>query len=454
MSQLASWIAIISFLGILTPFVLSDTPANCTFDDIQGTWIFSETERNGVNSIDCFSNKSPVSKKIQLQLSRPNVAVDQYGNKGYWTVIYNQGFEITINQRIYFAFSNFKEDGPEVYSFCDQTLVGWSHDVLGRNWACCEGKHSIRQTPKVHTRVQFNQNGIYQHDRELIDNINGKQMSWTAREYSWMNGMSHGDLMRMRGGVKSQIHSRPSSASPSLLTRRMAEFLPDSWDWRNVSGTNYVPAVRNQGGCGSCYAFSSLGMIESRLRVATKNDVQINLSPQDIVSCSSYSQGCEGGFPYLVAGKYAQDYGVVAEVCSPYTGKDSTCSAEKCGRHYVSKYRYVGGYYGACNEELMKISLVNSGPLSVSFEVYPDFMHYSGGVYYHSQLSDQFNPFELTNHAVLLVGYGTDDTTGEDYWLVKNSWGTQWGEDGFFRIRRGVDECGIESIAVEVSVIP
>jgi len=102
----------------------------------------------------------------------------------------------------------------------------------------------------------------------------------------------------------------------------------------------------------------------------------------------------------------------------------------------------------------MKISLVNSGPLSVSFEVYPDFMHYSGGVYYHSQLTDQFNPFELTNHAVLLVGYGTDDTTGEDYWLVKNSWGTQWGEDGFFRIRRGVDECGIESIAVEVSVIP
>jgi len=60
----------------------------------------------------------------------------------------------------------------------------------------------------------------------------------------------------------------------------------------------------------------------------------------------------------------------------------------------------------------------------------------------------------LTNHAVLLVGYGTDDETGEDYWIVKNSWGTRWGEDGFFRIRRGVDECGIESIAVEVTVIP
>jgi len=151
--------------------------------------------------------------------------------------------------------------------------------------------------------------------------------------------------MKMRGGVKSQIHSRPPAASPTLLTRRLTEFLPDSWDWRNVSGVNYVPAVRNQGSCGSCYAFSSLGMLESRLRVATKNQMRVNLSPQDVVGCSSYSQGCEGGFPYLVAGKYAQDYGVVAEECNPYTGVDSACSTHKCARKYVSKYRYVGGQW-------------------------------------------------------------------------------------------------------------
>lgn len=454
MSQISFWIGTIFFVGIFTPFALADTPANCTFEDYEGTWIFSETERNGQNSIDCLNNKSPVSKEIQLQLLKPNVAVDRYGNKGHWTVIYNQGFEITINQRIYFAYSNFTEDGSEVHSYCDQTLAGWSHDVLGHNWACFQGKHSLYKAPKTHTQVQSDLGGIYKHDEELIASINKKQTGWTAKAYSWMSGMTHGDLMRMRGGKKSKIHSRPSAASPSLLQRRMAQYLPDSWDWRNVSGKNYVPSVRNQGSCGSCYAFSSLGMIESRLRVATKNDLQINLAPQDIVSCSSYSQGCEGGFPYLVAGKYAQDYGVVAEDCNPYTGQDSTCSSKKCSRTYVSKYRYVGGYYGACNEELMKMSLVKSGPMSVSFEVYDDFMHYSGGVYYRSQLVDRINPFELTNHAVLLVGYGTDVETEEDYWLVKNSWGTEWGEDGYFRIRRGVDECGIESIAVEVTVIP
>ncbi len=63
-------------------------------------------------------------------------------------------------------------------------------------------------------------------------------------------------------------------------------------------------------------------------------------------------------------------------------------------------------------------------------------------------LEDKFNPFEITNHAVLLVGYGVEKATGEKYWIVKNSWGTQWGEEGYFRIKRGVDECAIESIAV------
>jgi len=454
MSNSSLWLGIVFVVGLLTSLAVGDTPANCTFEDVEGTWIFSETERDGVSSIDCLNNRFPVSKKIKLHLSRPNVAVDKYGNKGHWTMIYNQGFEITINQRIYFAYSNFTEDGSDVNSYCDQTLAGWSHDVLGHNWACFEGAHSVSRTPKTHTRIPLESNGIYEHNKEFVDTINKKQNSWTAKEYSWMNGMTHGDLMKMRGGVKSRIHSRPSVASASLLTRRLAEFVPNSWDWRNVSGINYVPAVRNQGSCGSCYAFSSLGMIEARLRVATKNEMQVNLSPQDIVGCSSYSQGCEGGFPYLVAGKYAQDHGVVAEECNPYTGMDSTCSSKKCPRKYVSKYRYVGGYYGACNEEMMKISLVKSGPMSVSFEVYPDFMHYSGGVYHHSHLVDKFNPFELTNHAVLLVGYGTDAESGEDYWLVKNSWGSGWGEGGFFRIRRGVDECGIESIAVEVTAIP
>ncbi len=102
----------------------------------------------------------------------------------------------------------------------------------------------------------------------------------------------------------------------------------------------------------------------------------------------------------------------------------------------------------------MKISLVKNGPFAVAFEVYPDFFHYSGGVYKHTGLMDKYNPFEETNHAVLLVGYGVDSShSGTKYWIVRNSWGEGWGENGYFRIVRGEDECAIESIAVESTPI-
>ena len=281
--------------------------------------------------------------------------------------------------------------------------------------------------------------------------------------------------------------------------------MPVSFDWRNVNSVNYVSPVRDQGicicpfvenklklwllnyiaSCGSCYIFSSMALLESRVRIATNNSETPVFSTQEVVDCSQYSQGCEGGFPYLIAGKYAQDFGVISDDCYPYSGVDQKCSlplnstSTRCRkRTYTFQYNYIGtivtfwnhclwqflftgGYYGACNEDLMRLELVKSGPLSVGFEVYPDFMSYKGGVYSHGHNQDSslqsslgFSPFELTNHAVLIVGYGVDKASGEKYWIVKNSWGTNWGLDGYFWIKRGNDECGIESLAVAASPIP
>ena len=103
----------------------------------------------------------------------------------------------------------------------------------------------------------------------------------------------------------------------------------------------------------------------------------------------------------------------------------------------------------------MLLALHRNGPIAVSFEVYSDFSHYKHGIYQHTSLVDKlnrFNPFDLTNHVVLVVGYG-QDISGLKYWVVENSWGKSWGEEGFFRIVRGTDECGIESMAVESSPI-
>ncbi len=87
-----------------------------------------------------------------------------------------------------------------------------------------------------------------------------------------------------------------------------------------------------------------------------------------------------------MAGKYTEDFGSIAEECYPYKGEDSKCqpAAPNCPRQYGSKYHYVGGFYGACNEALMKVELVKNGPMSVSFMVYPDFVHYKTGIYHHT----------------------------------------------------------------------
>ena len=92
------------------------------------------------------------------------------------------------------------------------------------------------------------------------------------------------------------------------------------------------------------------------------------------------------GFPYLVAGKYAQDFGVIPEACYPYKAKDEHCHPTHlgCNRTYVSEYDYVGGFYGGCNEPLMRVELVKNGPIAVSFEVYEDLVMYKRGIYHHT----------------------------------------------------------------------
>ncbi|KAB0376430.1 hypothetical protein FD755_010874 [Muntiacus reevesi] len=388
--------------------VRGDTPANCTYPDLLGTWVF-QVGPSGQRDVNC----------------------------------------------------SYKEEGGKVTSYCHETMTGWVHDVLGRNWACFTGRKTGNTSENVNVNTarlagleETYSNRLYRYNHDFVKAINAIQKSWTAAPYVEYESLTLKDMIR-RGGGHSQRIPRPKPAPITAEIQEKISRLPKSWDWRNVHGINFVTPVRNQGPCGSCYSFASMGMMEARIRILTNNTQTPILSPQEVVSCSQYAQGCEGGFPYLVAGKYAQDFGLVEEDCFPYTGTDSPCSLkEGCFRYYSSEYHYVGGFYGGCNEALMKLELVHRGPVAVAFEVYNDFLHYRQGVYQHTGLRDPFNPFELTNHAVLLVGYGADAASGLDYWIVKNSWGTAWGEDGYFRIRRGTDECAIESIALAATPIP
>ena len=126
--------------------VNADTPANCTYEEIRGTWLFSIGEGGHDNTINCSEFKSV--SELQVELLFPDVAVDSEGNVGFWTLIYNQGFEVQINGKVYFAFSAYEKSGKKVVSYCDRTFNGWSHDIAEYkpgNWACYSGMYSTPQ---------------------------------------------------------------------------------------------------------------------------------------------------------------------------------------------------------------------------------------------------------------------------------------------------------------------
>jgi len=367
----------------------------------------------------------------------------------------------------YFAFFNFTKEGTKVVSHCSETFTGWYHDAVvnSTNWGCFKGVKPTENVDALTNTIDSseyypvqNLDKTFNNDAAFIANINAAQSSWTAAAYPEFEGIKMAKLLKSavkrvpkfrRAAHKKVVQQMKQFASLNSLK---ANDLPAAFDWRNSSkcAGGCVTPVRNQASCGSCFAFSSTGMVEARVLVQTSGQQKVILSPQDDINCDPYNQGCNGGFTYSVS-KYGQDYGLGTEECTPYRGVDGQCS-HKCAdstRIYIQKYEYVGGYYGATNEVNMMNELVANGPFSVDFEVYRDFFNYRSGVYHHTALNvNEPDPhFEDTNHAVLLVGYGVTGT-GEKYWIVKNSWGAGWGQSGYFWIKKGVDECGIESSAV------
>ncbi|KAJ8335259.1 hypothetical protein SKAU_G00408980 [Synaphobranchus kaupii] len=207
--------------------------------------------------------------------------------------------------------------------------------------------------------------------------------------------------------------------------------LPLSVDWRSKG---MVSPIRNQGACGSCWAFSVTGAMEGQMKNWTGK--LIPLSPQNLLDCStSYgNHGCKGGylskaFKYIIGNK-----GIDSDSSYPYEHREGKCRYSVRGRAgYCSGYRIVR----KGNEKALQSAVANVGPVSVGINaLLPSFHYYRGGLY------DDPTCGSKINHAVLVVGYGTD--RGRDFWLVKNSWGTGWGESGFIRMARNKkNQCGI-----------
>ena len=234
--------------------------------------------------------------------------------------------------------------------------------------------------------------------------------------------------------------------------------LPLSFDWREQHPL-CVHEVLNQGQCGSCWAFAATEVLSDRFCIASNGSVNVVLSPGDLLACEKLNLGCTMGSLPQWAFSYIKSNGVASNDCVPYTSGDGDtqkCSKGQCTnssimdvtsgknntRYYVTAYKNCGSLLRPSSHvnEIMKC-ILTGGPVDATFNVYSDFESYEDGVYTHK--SGSFKGL----HSVKVVGWGHDDTSGYDYWIVQNSWGRFWGNlGGYFHIRKGTNECGIERL--------
>jgi Cysteine protease len=277
---------------------------------------------------------------------------------------------------------------------------------------------------------------------KMIREINQHQTLWRA-SHNHITRMPKSQARRLLGVDFEKIPK--NTWDRKVYTAAEIANAPDQFDSRtNWPSCGSMQDIRDQRQCGSCWAFGAVEAQSDRICVSSGQTVR--LSAEDTLSCSGSCGSCEGGYPSC-AWSYWVSTGVVTEECYPYSaGVDPSvtpaCAYQCTGNPSIdwNSDKHKGAKsYTVSGEDNMMTEVSTNGPFEVAFQVYADFMSYSGGVYSH-----QYGGYE-GGHAVKLLGYGIDN--GVNYWLCANSWNTDWGEKGFFRIRRGTNECGIESQA-------
>ncbi|MHC1727196.1 MAG: C1 family peptidase [Syntrophobacteraceae bacterium] len=210
--------------------------------------------------------------------------------------------------------------------------------------------------------------------------------------------------------------------------------VPSSFDWRTQSGTT---PIKNQGSCGGCWAFGTVGPLESQVKLQC--GVTTDLSEQYLISCNTDGWGCNGGW-------WAHDYhlskppendtrtGAVREGSLPYQASDVACKGPYTHPYQITSWSFVAGQPRP-TVQAIKQAIYTYGPIGSAIYVGPKFQAYSSGIF-DADESGQIN------HAIVLVGWKDDLGTDNGYWILRNSWGTGWGENGYMRIRYGRNQVG------------
>lgn len=242
-----------------------------------------------------------------------------------------------------------------------------------------------------------------------------------------------------------------------------ASTLPKNWDWRFMNGSNYLAWSKNQHipvYCGSCWAQGSTSALADRFNILLKdhNPTPIDLNAQVMINCEAGGD-CNGGDPSGVY-EYAYENGIPDSSCEQYVAKNldkNTCGPmdickdcrgppppegqsgqENCWPVDYKKY-YVSDYYGLSGADKMKAEIYKYGPISCGLMVTDGFEKYNGGIY------SEYSSWPMINHEIAIVGWGFDDASQTEYWVGRNSWGSYWGEMGFFKIKMHSDNLAVET---------
>ncbi|XP_071439848.1 cathepsin B-like [Hetaerina americana] len=306
---------------------------------------------------------------------------------------------------------------------------------------------------------------------EFVDHINSLGTSWKAgRNFGPHVSMSY---IKKLMGVPRDLGKQHGLINKKHFSARN-EILPENFDSREEwSHCPSISEVRDQGSCGSCWAIAAAEAMTDRTCIHSNGKENFRFSAENILSCCrTLSNGCNGGYPAAAWGYWVY-YGIVSggsfgsqQGCQPYpfepcehhiNGSRPACLGEgghtppcqrTCEKAYSVSYKddlHFGAkvYATPPEEKQIQKEIMTNGPVEASFLVYEDFITYKKGVYQHVAGS------ELGGHAVRILGWGVDKEAGNiPYWLVANSWNTDWGDNGYFKILRGKDECGIEGAVV------
>jgi hypothetical protein len=217
------------------------------------------------------------------------------------------------------------------------------------------------------------------------------------------------------------------------LSRGISKDIPSRWDWREHDGTT---PVQDQGNCGSCWAFAAVGAFEGCARLHDR--LIYDLSEQQLLSCNDFGYGCNGG-NFEGCFEVFRDPGAMAEECMPYEASDGVpCTDDACQPlAMASQMLYIDN-----SVEAIKAAVYTIGPIVVAMKVYSDFQSYNGQTCY-----AQHPGGEEVNHAIVVVGWDDAMCGGFGGWICKNSWGTGWGDDGYFYIRYGYSSIGVGAAA-------